>query len=178
VPCHIIVQATTNPYTLPTQHHPHYAARDLLLRRDVPSFHAVEASHAAAGHSMFATGLHAGDPFGGLHDPMQGMTGARLAGMAAADWSGHQMSATNQMYSSPYMNGMGMAHQGAFFRYMRNPIKQEVTCLWIDPDQTVTKEALQQTFRHHARNCDSYHSRTRRWTRDCQSCLLLGQLSS
>ena len=114
-------------------HHPHTAAaRDFLLRRDVPSsFHAVESAH-----SMFS-GLHSGDPFSTLHDPMQGMTGARLAGMAAADWSaaGHQMG--NQMYSSAYMNGMGMAaaaHQGAFFRYMRNPIKQEVTCQWIDPD--------------------------------------------
>ncbi len=106
--------------------------RDFLLRRggDVPSsFHAVESAH-----SMFP-GLHSSDPFSTLHDPMQGMTGARLAGMAAADWTGHQMG--NQMYSSAYMNGMGMAaaaHQGAFFRYMRNPLKQEVTCQWIDPD--------------------------------------------
>ncbi len=121
-----------------SHYHHHHAARDFLLRRDVPSsFHAVESAH-----SMFS-GLHSGgaaDPFSSLHDPMQGaMTGARLAGMAAADWSaaaaGHQMG--NQMYSSAYMNGMGMAaaaHQGAFFRYMRNPIKQEVTCQWIDPD--------------------------------------------
>lgn len=117
--------------------------RDLFLRRD----YAAEAAHA--GHSVFSTGLHAaasGDPFSGLHDPMQGMTGARLAGMAAADWSGHQMSAaaaTNQMYSG-YMNGMGMAAHhtpGAFFRYMRNhPIKQEMTCLWIDPDQPSPKK--------------------------------------
>lgn len=154
-------QTSTNPYSLPghpgaaaaaaAQQHSHYhATRDFLLRREVPSFHAVEASH---GHSMFPTGLHSGDPFSGLHDPMQGMTGARLAGMAAADWSaGHQMTSTaaNQMYPS-YMNGMGMAaaaHHapGAFFRYMRNPIKQEVTCQWIEPDQPSPKKPCNKTF--------------------------------
>ncbi len=131
-----------------SQHH-YQATRDFLLRRgEVPSFHAVEASH---GHSMFPSPLHsAGDPFSTLHDPMQGMTGVRLAGMAA-DWSGHQMSsAANQMYpSAAYMNGMGMAaaaHQGAFFRYMRNPIKQEVTCLWIDPEQPLPKKPCNKLF--------------------------------
>ena len=137
--------------------HPHYshhaAARDFLLRRgaaDAPSsFQAVESSSsssttttststtaaaaAAAASSMFPSV----DPFSTLaaSDPMQSMTGARLAGMAAADWQvGNQMAS----YSSAYMNGMGMAaaaaHQGAFFRYMRSPLRQEVTCMWIDPD--------------------------------------------
>jgi hypothetical protein len=120
----------------------HYA-RDLFLRRD------YEAAHAS--HSMFST-----DPFTGLHDPMQGMTGARLAGMAAADWTtGHQMSAAsavaaNQMYpTSAYMNGMGMAAHhapGAFFRYMRQPIKQEMTCLWIEPDQPQPKKPCNKIF--------------------------------
>ena len=127
-----------------SQHSYHAAAtRDFLLRRgDVPSFHAVEASH---GHSMFSA-----DPFSSLHDPMQG---ARLA-----DWSGHQMSAAsmaaaNQMYptSAAYMNGMGMAaaahhSTGAFFRYMRQPMKQEVTCQWIEPDQPSPKKPCNKIF--------------------------------
>jgi hypothetical protein len=143
-------------YALPghgSMQHPYHAAaatRDFLLRRDVPSFHAVEASHT--GHSMFPT-----DPFTGLHDPMQGMTGAsRLA-----DWTtGHQMSAAasvaaaNQMYpasASAYMNGMGMAaaahhSTGAFFRYMRQPMKQEVTCQWIEPDQPTPKKPCTKIF--------------------------------
>lgn len=118
----------------------HYA-RDLFLRR--PEYD----------HSMFSSGLHStADPFTTLHDPMQGMTGARLAGMAAADWSGHQMgaaAASNQMYSSAYMNGMGMAAhhaQGAFFRYMRNPIKQEMTCMWVDPEQPSPRKPCQKLF--------------------------------
>ena len=145
-----------------SSYHAAAATRDFLLRREVPtSFHAVEASHGH--HSVFSAA--AADPFGGLHDPMQGMTGARLAGMAAADWSaaaatGHQMSAAasvaaaNQMYpvsASAYMNGMGMAaaahhSTGAFFRYMRQPMKQDVTCQWIEPDQPSPKKPCTKTF--------------------------------
>ena len=142
---------TTAGYTLPghsvaaaaaAAQHPHYNA---LLRRDVPSFHAVEAAH---GH-MFSSGLHStSDPFSGLHDPMQGMTGARLAGMTASDWCNG--SAANQMYPS-YMNGMNMAaHHAtrAFFPYVRNHsvLKQEVTCQWIDPDQPSPKKPCNKTF--------------------------------
>ena len=120
--------------------------RDLFLRRDY-----MTTAEAAAGHTMFSSGFHsaASDPFSGLHDPMQGMTGARLAGMAAADWSSHQMGATtaNQMYPSAYMNGMaGMTHGSPFFRYMRNPIKQEMTCLWIDPEQPSPKKPCNKMF--------------------------------
>jgi len=102
--------------------------RDLFLRRD------YEAAHA--GHSMFSTGLPTSDPFSTLHDPM---AASRMAGMAAADWSGHQM------YPSAYMNGMGMAHLG--FRYMRgNHVKQEMTCLWVDPDQPHPKKPCNKMF--------------------------------
>ena len=146
-----------------SSYHAAAATRDFLLRRDVPtSFHAVEASHGH--HSVFSAAAAAADPFGSLHDPMQGMTGARLAGMAAADWSaaaasGHQMSAAasvaaaNPMYhsASAYMNGMGMAaaahhSTGAFFRYMRQPMKQDVTCQWIEPDQPSPKKPCTKTF--------------------------------
>ena len=130
------------PYAVHGQTHPHYhatAARDFLLRRsDVPSFHTVEATHG-----MFPSGLHAAaDPFSGLHDPMQNMANA-----ARLDW-GHQMgaaAASNQMYPT-YMGGMGMAAaahhaNGAFFRYMRgNTIKQEVTCMWIEPVKPLPKK--------------------------------------
>lgn len=115
-------------------------ARDFLFRgREYDPTH-----HS---HSMFSPSLHSSDPFGSLHDPMQGMTGARLAGMAA-DWTtGHQMPPANQMYSSAYMNGMGMHHaSGAFFRYMRHPIKQEMTCMWIDPDQLSPKKPCGKIF--------------------------------
>ena len=153
-------QHPTSSAAAASSYHAAAATRDFLLRREVPtSFHAVEASHGHGHHSVFS------DPFGSLHDPMQGMTGARLAGMAAADWSaaaatGHQMSAAasvaaaNQMYpvsASAYMNGMGMAaaahhSTGAFFRYMRQPMKQDVTCQWIEPDQPSPKKPCTKIF--------------------------------
>ena len=119
----------------------HAYARDFLLRsRDMSSF------------TDFSSGFQ--DPFTGLHaaaaDPM-----AATAGMTAAAWTAsaqHQMNtaAANQMYPS-YMNGMGMAaaHHapGAFFRYMRQPLKQEqMTCLWIDPDQPSPRKPCNKIF--------------------------------
>ena len=35
---------------------------------------------------------------------------------------------------------------GAFFRYMRPPIKQELTCLWVDIDQPNPKKPCMKTF--------------------------------
>ena len=72
------------------------------------------------------------DPFtSALHDP----------GMA---WSGQAHVASNNMYNAAsYMNQM--APHGAFFRYMRQPVKQEVTCQWIEPDP-VTKKQCSKTF--------------------------------
>ena len=41
-----------------------------------------------------------------------------------------------------YVNTMS----GAFFRYMRPPIKQELTCLWVDIDQPNPKKPCMKTF--------------------------------
>ena len=35
---------------------------------------------------------------------------------------------------------------GAFFRYMRQPIKQEHTCMWIEPDAPEPKKTCGKTF--------------------------------
>jgi len=141
---------TTAAYSHSGGHHQYYsqAARDLFLRRgsEPSSFHAVEATHAAAAaaatHPVFTSGLQ--DPFSSLHDPMQGMTGARLAGMA--EWSSHQMNPANPMYSSAYMN----AHHGAgaFYRYLRNPsgLRQEITCMWVDPDMPPPRKPCCKVF--------------------------------
>ena len=43
--------------------------------------------------------------------------------------SGYGAYAQHNMYPS-YMNGMG----SSFFRYMREPVKQEMTCEWIDKE--------------------------------------------
>ena len=72
----------------------------------------------------------------GLHEP--GMT-----------WSG-QAHVMNNMYSTGYSNNMSASStpvHGAFFRYMRQPtVKQEITCLWIEPDQAHPKKSCNKTF--------------------------------
>jgi len=45
---------------------------------------------------------------------------------------------SNNMYSS-YMNGMG----SSFFRYMRQPMRQEMTCEWMDQE---TKKVCRKVF--------------------------------
>lgn len=37
-------------------------------------------------------------------------------------------------------------HAGAFFRYMRQPIKQEMTCLWIEQDAPSPRKPCNKTF--------------------------------
>merc|ERR1719347_1788809 len=58
-------------------------------------------------------------------------------------WSGQAHVAMNNMYGS-YSNQM--TPHGAFFRYMRQPVKQEITCLWIEPDQPHPKKSCNKTF--------------------------------
>ncbi|XP_022251229.1 zinc finger protein ZIC 4-like [Limulus polyphemus] len=44
-----------------------------------------------------------------------------------------------------HMN-MGPHGPGAFFRYMRQPIKQEMTCLWVDQEQQSPKKPCNKIF--------------------------------
>lgn len=73
---------------------------------------------------------HPADPFSSLHEPSMA-------------WSGQAHVAMNNMYGS-YSNQM--TPHGAFFRYMRQPVKQEITCLWIEPDQPHPKKSCNKTF--------------------------------
>ena len=65
----------------------------------------------------------------------------------------HFHSSMNPMnYSNP-MNPMAMNHMnmgphgpGAFFRYMRHPIKQEHTCMWIDQDAPEPRKTCGKIF--------------------------------
>ena len=78
-------------------------------------------------HPLFP---HPADPYSGLHEPSMA-------------WSGQAHVAMNNMYGS-YSNQM--SPHGAFFRYMRQPVKQEITCLWIEPDQQQPKKSCNKTF--------------------------------
>ena len=47
-----------------------------------------------------------------------------------------------------YLNSINMLPNGPgpFFRYMRPPIKQERTCMWIDQDQSEPKKPCNKVF--------------------------------
>ncbi|XP_007420862.1 zinc finger protein ZIC 1 [Python bivittatus] len=68
---------------------------------------------------------------------------------------GQVTSPRSEHYASPQLHGYGhmnmnmAAHHGAgaFFRYMRQPIKQELICKWIEPEQLANpKKSCNKTF--------------------------------
>lgn len=108
--------------------HPSYAARDFLLRRDHHDFAAPQPAP--------------GDPVLFQHPPE--MTPYHHVMYQAA---GHQQNHPAAQYlNHPHHVGVPHHHpgnaaavHGAFFRYMRQPIKQEMQCLWVDPEQPTRK---------------------------------------
>ena len=136
-------------------------ARDFLLRRDMQS-----GFHHDPSASMFSSAAAAGLAATAA-DPAF-FDSASNAARIAADWS-HQQMTTNSMYHHPSYGMAGMhpaaaahahvaAANGAFFRYMRHPATtagpgsnpglkhQEVTCLWIEPDQPHPKKPCGKIF--------------------------------
>ncbi|ERE75564.1 zinc finger protein ZIC 1-like protein [Cricetulus griseus] len=68
---------------------------------------------------------------------------------------GQVTSPRSEHYAAPQLHGYGpmnvnmAAHHGAgaFFRYMRQPIKQELICKWIEPEQLANpKKSCNKTF--------------------------------
>ncbi|XP_075239447.1 uncharacterized protein LOC142335001 [Convolutriloba macropyga] len=47
---------------------------------------------------------------------------------------------------NPHMNMMMPSGHNAFFRYMRQPLKQDLSCLWVDQDQSEPKKPCNKTF--------------------------------
>lgn len=123
-----------------------YSPRDFLLRRDtdylsaaaVQSTAAVAAASAADPSSVL---FHHSHTHPSMHDNLQHHPSA--ASLTNSHFQ-HQMR-MGMDYSHHYQPGypsvhhMSMNHgtSGAFFRYMRHPpqIKQEMQCLWVDPEQ-------------------------------------------
>ncbi|KAG8184401.1 hypothetical protein JTE90_004573 [Oedothorax gibbosus] len=132
------------------------AARDYLLRRDhMQTFSDTFGStHADQSHMLF-TGMvtdHHHQMRLGLPGPtdMYSRTGAGDYGHH------HQMSRTEHhpFANHPYHTAHHHHHPhhhippptGAFFRYMRNPIKHEMTCMWIDNDQMPPRKPCNKIF--------------------------------
>ncbi|KAJ3654003.1 hypothetical protein Zmor_013218 [Zophobas morio] len=103
--------------------HAGYAARDFLLRREheFPTAAQTAPSEPVLFH-------HHGDHQHHLshHQMLYSRTDSHVY---------HQNH--NHHYLNPHVpmpHHPGNVH-GAFFRYMRQPIKQEMQCLWVDPEQ-------------------------------------------
>ena len=47
---------------------------------------------------------------------------------------------------NPHMSMMMPNSHNAFFRYMRQPLKQDLSCLWVDQDQSEPKKPCNKTF--------------------------------
>ncbi|XP_077481063.1 zinc finger protein ZIC 1 [Stigmatopora argus] len=111
---------------------------------------------AAAGHLLFP-GLHEQAAGHASSNVVNGQMRLGFSGDVygrAAEQYGHVTSPRSD-YASTQLHGYGpmnmnmAAHHGAgaFFRYMRQPIKQELICKWIEPEQLANpKKSCNKTF--------------------------------
>merc|ERR1711899_692324 len=99
--------------------HPTVAGLPSSHSMSAPSFPGVQPGMSSypfsSYHSMFSPSLAHPDPSSLFFSDISS--------------SGYGAYAQHNMYPS-YMNGMG----SSFFRYMREPVKQEMTCEWIDKE--------------------------------------------
>ncbi|XP_076330102.1 zinc finger protein ZIC 1-like [Tachypleus tridentatus] len=145
----------TNGYS--RTHHGHvssYAA----FNGNGPSHHGMFVPSSAALHVAH----HTGDPasthvlFLGFDHPSAHHTGhmngqVRLS-LSSAD-TFNQMTGPRPDHLAGTYGPVNMGHMnmgphghGAFFRYMRHPIKQEITCLWLESDEPTSHKACNKTF--------------------------------
>ncbi|XP_012885318.1 PREDICTED: zinc finger protein ZIC 1, partial [Dipodomys ordii] len=113
----------------------------------------------AAGHLLFP-GLHAAAEQAAGHASPNVVNGQMRLGFSGdvyprPDQYGQVTSPRPDPYGGPQLHGYApvnvnmAAHPGAgaFFRYMRQPIKQELICKWVEPEQLASpKKACNKTF--------------------------------
>ncbi|XP_068185580.1 zinc finger protein ZIC 5 [Antennarius striatus] len=155
--------------------HPHSGyppSRDFILRRELSAsaMHALDQHSSASsphhhgmfisptgayghtesgGHSLF-TGLHDQASPGPHHHALNGQMRLDLYGRTEpfAHRPEHYGAPSLHGYPSVNLNvNISAPHgaAGAFLRYMRQPIKQELICKWVDPDQG-QKKPCSKTF--------------------------------
>lgn len=164
---------SSNGYGVPHSHHVNgYATRDLLLRRadhiTIPghetngnsgmfgtpsaSFH----SHPSESSHMLLPGLQESSPFSSGHH-VSNRFGFPSDVYSRMEQYNHMVPQRADHYTQPQsfnvppvggLNSMNIGSHGpgAFLRYMRQPIKQEHTCLWVDKDQHEPKKPCNKIF--------------------------------
>ncbi|XP_072113419.1 zinc finger protein ZIC 2a [Mobula birostris] len=122
-------------------HHPHSDTSAHIL---FPGIHEQGASHPSPNahvlNGQMRLGL-AGEVFGRSDQC------PRTDPFSAAQVHHHHHHNYGQMNMNMGMNMATHHGAGAFFRYMRQPIKQELICKWVDPEQlTNPKKTCNKTF--------------------------------
>ncbi|XP_075446891.1 zinc finger protein ZIC 5 [Ascaphus truei] len=134
--------ATSSPHHHHHPHHPH-PPHSMFISSTGTYGHPEGGSHP-----LFA-GIHE-QAAAGLHHPLNGQVRLGLAGELYGGAEHYAASSIHSYNSAMNFNAnlaaaaaaAAAAHPataGAFLRYMRQPIKQELICKWIDPDQTAPK---------------------------------------
>lgn len=164
---------SSNGYGVPHSHHVNgYATRDLLLRRadhiTIPghetngnsgmfgtpsaSFH----SHPSESSHMLLPGLQESSPFSSGHH-VSNRFGFPSDVYSRMEQYNHMVPQRADHFTQPQsfnvppvggLNSMNIGSHGpgAFLRYMRQSIKQEHTCLWVDKDQHEPKKPCNKIF--------------------------------
>ncbi|XP_069748501.1 zinc finger protein ZIC 5 [Narcine bancroftii] len=152
-------------YSAGHSHSAYASGRDYILRRDlsVSAMHGLGDQHSSSPHhhhhhhGMFlstAGSYGHSEVFSGLHEQSAAGTHPTLNGQMRLGLPGeiyrpeHYPGTSLHNYNSMNLNvNLAAAHHGsgAFFRYMRQPIKQELICKWIDQDDT-SKKPCSKTF--------------------------------
>ncbi|KAK9888764.1 hypothetical protein WA026_000989 [Henosepilachna vigintioctopunctata] len=120
-------------------HHASYAARDFLLRRDHHEFPAAQTAPSDPVLFHHHTDMTHQHHLAQHHQMLYSRTDHHAAYHPQAN---HHQYLNHHMPHMPHHNNF----QGAFFRYMRQPIKQEMQCLWVDPDQPVPRKSCNKHF--------------------------------
>ncbi|CAI9175221.1 zinc finger protein ZIC 1 [Bos indicus] len=132
------------------------SAQHSLFAASAGSFGGPHGHTDAAGHLLFP-GLHEQAAGHASPNVVNGQMRLGFSGdmYPRPEQYGQVTSPRSEHYAAPQLHGYGpmnvnmAAHHGAgaFFRYMRQPIKQELICKWIEPEQLANpKKSCNKTF--------------------------------
>ncbi|OWF44649.1 zinc finger protein ZIC 4-like [Mizuhopecten yessoensis] len=112
--------------------------------------------HQEVSPHVLLQGLHDVTSYHNPRQHMHGQPGYYMSGhspeyISRNDQMGLNPATRPEQYgheNQPFMNPINMLQNGTgpFFRYMRPPIKQERTCMWIDTDQPEPKKPCNKVF--------------------------------
>ena len=124
-----------------SNHHPHHQMVPSGHQNHLFPYHRADQYNSSGGgvtratsdHHAFGSSAH---PHHGSHPHLPPHLNPMNMSAAAAAHHAHRMNSMN----------MGPPGAGAFYPFMRHPIKQEHTCLWVDQDQPEPRKPCNKLF--------------------------------